>query len=177
MRQTEQNVSSKSNEGRNLYVKAHLREALTQLLSKKPIGEISISELVDRANVSRASFYRNYECKEDILREYIDILFRELTNEWQKNENALLSEQMHLLIAHFERHCDFYKLLNETGLTYLLKDAIIGICGPKPEYEKTQAYASAYVAYTLYGWIDTWFKRGMQETADDIADMFKKQGL
>lgn len=36
----------------------------------------------------------------------------------------------------------------------MLKDVIIDLCGPKPEYEAVQAYASAFVAYTLYGWID-----------------------
>ena len=54
---------------------------------------------------------------------------------------------------------------------------IIGICGPKPEYEKTQAYTTAFVAYTLYGWIDVWFQRGMVESADEIAELFSAQGL
>lgn len=81
------------------------------------------------------------------------------------------------MITHFEKHRDFYKLLNDRGLIYLLKDVIIGLCGPKPEHEKVQACASAFVAYTLYGWIDVWFQRGMRESADEIAEMFKAQGL
>lgn len=177
MRQTKQNVSPMSNEGRNAYVIEHLQNALLELLSEKPMNDISISELVDKAGVGRASFYRNYECKEDILKAHIDTLFCEWTNEGQKNSGAPLSEQVRIMIAHFEKHRDFYKLLNDRGLTYLLKDAIIGLCGPKPEYEKVQAYASAFVAYTIYGWIDVWFQRGMQESADEIAEMFKAQGL
>lgn len=39
------------------------------------------------------------------------------------------------------------------------------------------AYSSAFAAYVLYGWIDTWFQRGMKESADEIADMFKAQNL
>ena len=88
-----------------------------------------------------------------------------------------LSEQVRTMISHFEKYRSFYQLLNERGLTYLLKDVIIGICGPKPEYEKVQAYATAFVAYTLYGWIDVWFQRGMVETADEIAELFSAQGL
>ena len=57
------------------------------------------------------------------------------------------------------------------------KDVILGLCGPKPEYTKEEAYASVYVAYTLYGWIEVWFQRGMLESAEEIADMFKIQGL
>ena len=173
MRQTPKNVSPMSNEARNTYVLQHITDTFLNLLQDKPICEISISELCDKAGVGRASFYRNYECKEDILRAYIDVLFRE----WTQNGNVALSEQVRTMIAHFEKHRSFYKLLNDRDLTYLLKDVIIGRCGPKPEHEAAQAYASAFVAYVLYGWIDVWFQRGMKESSDQIAELFKVQGL
>ena len=47
------------------------------------------------------------------------------------------------MINHFEKHRSFYQLLNDRGQTYMLKDVIIDLCGPKPEYEAVQAYASA----------------------------------
>lgn len=72
MRQTERNVSPRSNEGRNTYVIQHLTDAMLSLLSEKPIEDISISELIDRAGVGRASFYRNFKSKEDVLQKYTD---------------------------------------------------------------------------------------------------------
>lgn len=177
MRQIKQTVSPMSSKGRNIYVIEHLKNALLELLSEKTINDISISELVDKAGVGRASFYRNYNQKEDILKSHINDLFHEWMNEWQRNDGAPLSEQLRILISHFEKHRDFYKLLNDRGLIYLLKDVIIGLFGPKPEYEKVQAYATAYFAYVLYGWIDVWFQRGMQESSDEIAEMFRDHGL
>lgn len=177
MRQTSKNVSPFSNKARNAYVIEHITDALLKLLRDKPIGDISISELCDLAGIGRASFYRNFESKEDILCKYINEIFKEWTAETDKKENRPLNEMLGLLFAHFEKHRDFYSLLNERNLTYLLKDVIIGICGPKPEHSKIEAYARAYVAYTLYGWIEVWFQRGMQESADEIAGMFKNQGL
>ena len=41
--------------------------SLLQLLEKKDLKKITISELVQRAGVSRAAFYRNYGSKEEIL--------------------------------------------------------------------------------------------------------------
>lgn len=41
----------------------------------KAIEDISISELCDNAGIGRASFYRNFHSKEDILRAYINQLF------------------------------------------------------------------------------------------------------
>lgn len=177
MRQKKQTVSPMSNEGRNAYVIDRLKNALLELLSKKPLNDISISELVEKAEVGRASFYRNYGQKEDILKAHVDNLFREWIEEWQKNDGAPLSGQLRILIAHFEKHRDFYSLLNDRGLIYLLKDVIIGLWGPKPEYDKVQAYTAAYFSYVLYGWIDVWFQRGMVESADEIAEMFRAHGL
>lgn len=177
MRQKQKNVSPMSNAGRNAYVIEHITDALLKLLSDKPIGDISISELCELAGIGRASFYRNFESKEAILRGYINKLFNEWIGEIEKKENSQLNELLNLMFSHFEKHKDFYSLLNKRNLIYLLKDAIIEYCGPKSEHSKVEAYARAYVAYTLYGWIEVWFQRGMQETAEEIANMFKKQGL
>ncbi len=177
MKQISKNVSPMSNEGRNAYVIEHITDALLKLLRDKPIGEISISELCDFAGIGRASFYRNFESKEDILRGYINKIFKEWTDVADKKENKPLNELISLMFGHFEKYRGFYSLLNERNLICLLKDVIIGLCGPKPEHSKVEAYARAYVAYSLYGWIEVWFQRGMQESAEEIAGMFKEQGL
>ncbi len=177
MKQTEQIVSPMSNEGRNAYVIEHITESLLKLLHEKPINDISISELCDNAGVGRTSFYRNFESKEDILKVYIDQLFRDWMEEYDRNGDNSLNELMKEMFTHFEKHQDFYQLLNERNLIYLLKDVVIGICGPKPEHEKMEAYAKAFVAYSLYGWMEVWFQRGMQESAEEMANLFKSQGL
>ena len=177
MRQTQKNVSPMSNEGRNAYVIEHITAALLELLRRKPIEEISISELCELAGIGRASFYRNFNSKEDILLTYIHKLFQEWAAEGSQAENKPLSEFLRSLFSHFEKHRDFYELLNQRNLIYLLKDIIIRICGPKPEHSKEEAYTRAYIAYTLYGWIEVWFQRGMQETAEEIAGMFQSRGL
>lgn len=177
MKQTPKNVSPFSNKARNAYVIEHITDALLKLMQDKPIGDISISELCDLAGIGRASFYRNFQSKEDILRRYINKIFKEWTDKAWKKEDSLLSDLLSLMFAHFEKHRDFYSLLNERNLIYLLKDVIIEFCGPKPEHSKVEAYTRAYAAYTLYGWIDVWFQRGMLETAEEIAEMFKSQGL
>ena len=177
MRQIERNVSPMSNEGRNAYVIENITKALLKLLQEKPIEEISISELCKQAGIGRASFYRNFDSKEDILRTYIRGLFQEWTAEGSQEENKPLSGFLRTRFAHFEKYQDFYALLNRRNLTCLLKDVIIGLCGPQPEHSKEEAYTRAYIAYTLYGWIEVWFQRGMRETADEIAGMFQNRGL
>ncbi|MCD8117294.1 MAG: TetR/AcrR family transcriptional regulator [Oscillospiraceae bacterium] len=61
-----------SGEESNRISRECLRMALIHLLSEKDIQKISVTELVGRAGVSRATFYRNYATKEELLAEIAD---------------------------------------------------------------------------------------------------------
>ena len=56
----------------NVYVKNEMYEALLKLLEEKSFSAISVSDITTEANVSRMSFYRNYNSIEDILIEHLD---------------------------------------------------------------------------------------------------------
>ena len=73
---SEKKISEKSlanlkkyNQESNQITRESLEISLMQLLEKKELKKITISELVERAGVSRAAFYRNYSSKEQILEE------------------------------------------------------------------------------------------------------------
>ena len=173
MEQNQKTVSPMSNEGRNAYVVEQLTGALLELLREKPLADISISELCEQAGVGRASFYRNFQEKEDILRTYIYHLFKEWTG--RLGDGAPLDRLILAMFTHFEGRRDFYALLNERGLTGLLKDVILELCGFRPDQEAKAAYASAFAAYSLYGWVEVWFRRGMRESAAEMAALFPSE--
>lgn len=84
----------------NLRVKKNITHTLFSLMQKKSLSEITITELVEGAGVARASFYRNYCSKEDVLVTLIrDVLddFRSKIPPGQESfytyENILLSFQ------------------------------------------------------------------------------------
>lgn len=164
-----------SNQGRNAYVLRHLTDSLLKLLQDKPMAEISISELCDAACVGRASFYRNYESKEAILKAYIGEIFHADLMPGSESTEAPLDESILRIFSHYEKYHKFYSLLNERGLIYLLKDVIIELCGLQPEDSAIEAYAKAFAAYSLYGWTEVWFQRGMKESAAEVANLFKQQ--
>lgn len=147
MEQKPKNVSPFSNECRNAYVVEHLTSSMLELLKEKPIGEISISELCGMAGVGRTSFYRNYEEKEDIIKAYVEHLFQDWVERWKENSDLPVKEVVRMVFSHFEANREFYTLLNERGLVYLLKDIILDLCGFNPEQEMPAAYSSAYVAF------------------------------
>ena len=50
---------NRNNEQKNTYVKKQITLALLELLKEKPLVDISISELTQKAQIGRVSFYRN----------------------------------------------------------------------------------------------------------------------
>ncbi|MDG3132035.1 TetR/AcrR family transcriptional regulator [Streptococcus suis] len=72
-----------SNKEVNQLTKESIETALLFLLEKKDLKQISISELVRKAGVSRNAFYRNYKSKEDILEAYYERTLISLKKKWQ----------------------------------------------------------------------------------------------
>ena len=96
------------NTGKNSYVKKQITNALLRLLKEKELRDISISEITATAQVSRISFYRNYEDKDSVIKEYMYLTL----NEWNKNnpksrqhtEEDILGD----IFAYLTEYKDFY---------------------------------------------------------------------
>lgn len=65
----------------NLLSKECIVSALLQLIKTKPLTAINISELCQKAGVSRMTFYRNYDSCEDIFIKHLDEIFEDYEKE------------------------------------------------------------------------------------------------
>lgn len=160
---------------KNTYVKQQITSAMLDLLKTYELKAISISELASTAQISRVSFYRNYDDKEDVLKEYINTLILNWHVEYEKSEQKSEEEMLGSLFEHFSRNRDFYLLLSQRNLFHLLKEVLKKLYGPRPEYPNFGAYVAAYFSYGLFGWIEEWFARGMQESAEEITILLKNR--
>ncbi len=160
---------------KNTYVKQLITGTMINLLKTNELKAISISHLVSVAQVSRISFYRNYTEKEDVLREYINILILGWHVEYENSDKKSEEEMLGSLFSHFNNHRDFYLLLSQRNLFHLLKEVLKELYGPKPEYPNFGAYVAAYFSYGLFGWIEEWFARGMQESAEEITILLQNR--
>ena len=165
------------NNEKNSYVKKQITTALLTLLKAKELRDISISEITSTAQVSRISFYRNYDDKEAIIKEYISLTL----NEWNKN-HAKMSEHteddiLGDIFAYITEYKDFYLLLMDRGIFCFFKDIIMDALGPKAEYPNFGAYTAAFIANGIYGWIEEWFLRGMQESGEEMTKLLKSRNL
>ncbi|GIP45461.1 transcriptional regulator [Paenibacillus sp. J45TS6] len=162
---------------KNTYVKNQITNTLLDLLKTKELKSITISDLTSAAQVSRVSFYRNYDEKETVLKEYLFKLIEKWYKEFQESGSTSEDELLGSLFGHFSKNKDFYLLLSQRKLLYLLKEILKELFGPKPEYPNFGAYVAAYFSYGLFGWIEEWFARGMQETSEEMTILLKNRDL
>lgn len=162
---------------KNTYVKTQMTAALLELLEERELRDISVSEIASAAGVHRVSFYRNYQEKEDILREYILGLFGMWTAEYDRQPRHSDDDLCAHLFQHLYACQDFYALLSRRGYLHMLKDVLMSISGPKPEYPNIGAYTAAFITCGLYGWIEEWIARGMQESAEEMAALLAQRNF
>ena len=68
-------------------------EGLFSLLRKKSFSEITVTDIVKEANVARASYYRNFENKEQIIEAAMDNLRDELMSDIKYNDDENIFNQ------------------------------------------------------------------------------------
>lgn len=166
MKQLTETVSPKSNLGRNQYVVEQITCALLHLMKKTDIREISISQICSQAGVGRASFYRNFESKEDVIRKHL----KALTDHWTiQHANICQEDLVEAIFDHYYEQRELFILLYRQGLAHLSLENLKDSCGPKPEHDNLTAYTAAFLSNGIYGWIEEWFRRGLQENPKEMA--------
>ncbi|MNM92710.1 hypothetical protein D3C76_889070 [compost metagenome] len=80
------------NDKRSIQTSKFIYNALSSLLEEKKYEDIKITEIIERSQVSRATFYRNYDSLDDILRYELDQKFIKLSEylyaNYKSNKNT-----------------------------------------------------------------------------------------
>lgn len=176
MAQTGGKCTIMGNAERNTYVKNRITETTIRLLKEKPLTDISISEIIQEAQVSRNSFYRNYQEKEDILRAHIRALFQGWKDAYEKTGKSGNQELYCSMFTHLKEHSRFYFLLRDRQLFSLFQEVFLEQNGSSNIPDNIPAYVVAFITYGTYGWIDEWMKRGMRESPKEMAALLVARG-
>jgi len=152
--------------------------ALLIIMTKKEFKKISISEVSQKAGVSRMAFYRNYEILEDVLIERLDTINREYVQLIDQHpvDNY---EMTKCYFSHMKAHSNFLIQLFEAGLTQLVLDQLIDfleelsenlICDIEctPEY---RMYNIKFIAGGIFNVLMAWCKDGMAESEEQMATL------
>lgn len=162
-----------STQAENSYVRTQILSTLLAMMEEQELSAISISELVRRAGVGRASFYRNYASKEDVLRQESDRLTARWGQQFEQTPHSAPNEVLITLLDFYKLHSSFYLALYRAGLSQIILDTILQATIITPEMPNALAYTKSAVGYMIYGWVIEWIHRGMQESGTELARMME----
>jgi AcrR family transcriptional regulator len=95
--------------------RAALDAALLQLIAERPYGDITVEDVVNAADVARATFYAHYRDKDDLLaaanqRLMAELMARVADVSWQRPPSYTGIGTMTIL-RHVETHRDLYRVV------------------------------------------------------------------
>ena len=166
--------------------KTALKDALLTLMQTKDFKTISITNLVQLADLNRGTFYKHYQDKEELLEEVIDEVMKDLTVSYRAPYENLTVIEINKLSAsaikifeHVAAHANFYSLLGKanilTGLQTRICDELIDLISQdfanNPLNIKINIkIAASYQAYAIWGMITEWIQSDFIYPADYMAE-------
>lgn len=148
--------------------KEYITEALLQLMNKKKYENITITDIANKAGVTRITFYRNFKDKDDIIKQHLQNLYKEY--QW---DNKL--DSTYQLFDFFIKNKKVIDLLYKSNLQYYLVDNLLVHFEYKKDDPNVIAYSKVMVAYLVFGLCDEWYKRGMIESPEEIISLINHQ--
>lgn len=163
------------------YSKKQITDALIKLLQTKPIDLITITELVDQANVSRNAFYNNYKSIDDVLiaayRQEHYIAFKHKYQQLDYffddafiNDNiTFFDKNTKLLLALYKWNLINYVCMYNTKLTYLAVEKINhSFANNYPDYFIT------YIWTPVFNVCLQWILKNKPESPNELFILIKQ---
>lgn len=154
--------------------------ALLELMGESPYMEITVTDVVKKAGVARASFYRNYNSTNDVLDEIIQKVVNELsieiipalTSEDERQIRDFLFQTIYRLSTNSNRQL-FKNPINGTLVASKLNSQILLLeknLSPLVKRKYTLAAKAGAISSVIKVWMDS----GMEESPEEIVNTLMK---
>ncbi len=166
-------------------------EAFTDLLKQKSFNRITVGEIIEKADIGRATFYSHFETKDFLLKELCDELFCHVFDSMsdEKNDhrhifdcNAPDSVFLHLfqhLKKNDNRILDLLSCPNDDLFLRYFKSGLFKVIESQPQlsqmYKSKDIPHSFIVNHIASGFVETvhwWIDNNMKETPEEINRYF-----
>ena len=164
-----------------------LSAALVELISEKDYDSITVSDIIDRANVGRSTFYAHYRDKDDLLvgelDRVIDVLIRQTPHE--SHEEDLFFPSLGLF-RHVGEQYELYKaLVWGPGIDLLIKHLQKslsrriegGLQTSGKIFDIPISVQANFVAGSFLTLLKWWLENKMPYSPEQMDEIFKKLTL
>ena len=167
------NNLKKSNQVSKSFTRECIRTALIYLMKETPLNEITVTSIIQRAGVSRAGFYRNYGCKEDVLQDISNTLYKKLQDYFKEELSILEPYQRYVkLFQRLKERSDMFELLLKTPFQHnKVFDFDFFIHENKAPSIPEEHYRYIGMVYAHRFIMREWFQNGMIESPEEMAEI------
>lgn len=166
------NLFSKEHNKRTRFTRMCIGESIFILMDKKEYEKIKISDIVKTAGVSRMTFYRYYETKEDALSDYFHEIVAGYIRECRTEKIGRFHDRSSIVHAlkYFDQYEIFISKLVQAKLQYILWNAMNDYMSRRimPKY-KIPEYELYFYGGALLNVFLKWQQDGKKESAEEIA--------
>lgn len=162
-----------SNKESNKITRECIESALILLMAKKEYHEITISEIVKRAGVSRTAYYRNYESKEDILKNMLHDVITDVNGAMEQYSYVSEPEAYwKTLFSTIKTHRETFYTLIKAGFGYIILEEITkhmtyGI----DEKDIKSRYDMIFWSGAVYNVLMNWIQYDTKQTEDEMVQI------
>jgi len=179
--------SKKKTDARVRRTRDALGDALIALMQEKPFDTITVQDVLDRAHVSRSTFYTHYSDKDDLLmsdaEEFFEALSMALSQHGDKSDRVFPVREF---FAHLSDVQPFFKALVKSGKYHENMELARGHFARGIERRLVElprggtipanqlpaiAFAHAGALLSLLSW---WLDRGMRESPAEMDEIFHR---
>ena len=150
-------------------------EAILALLKDHEFTKIKVSDVVRKAGVARASFYKHYTSLYGALADYLQIIISDYVEAGEKmhmRESYMQRDHILYSLKYFDQYADAFLTLARHGLHGIMLE---GVNRYMEENIQTVKRISVYELYSYAGGLLNtflkWEEDGKKDSAEDVADM------
>jgi AcrR family transcriptional regulator len=151
-----------------------ISDALIALLYTKNIDFITITELCEKAQVSRRTFYRHFKDKNDVVDFYITKIMENLALELKEHSKQNKRSLVIAFFSFFEPYTKLFTVLNKNGLGDIVFTSYIK-CVTTLTFSEASSpdfpYNMAFMLGGLWSLLTFWIMNGCQKTPAELTDM------
>ena len=177
-------MNTKNNQ-RYLHTHEKLQQTFIQLLSKKPLNTITVSEICTAAKVNRATFYIHFTDIYDLMEKIEAEMSEKLFSAYWDQHAASIGKGFEEVFSFVQKNAVFYGVYMDTMILpgFLRKmlpskyshkaDAISGALGyTSPEEAE---YHERFFIAGLTGIIRLWLQNGCRETPREMSEIISRE--
>jgi AcrR family transcriptional regulator len=195
VRKSEGQVGARAEDRRVQRTQQLLRGALLSLIQERGFEALSVQDIIDRANVGRATFYAHFDNKEDLLASGIDGL-RASLKERQRQALSLptaadegLFGFSHELFVHANEHRSVFQAMvgKRSGavIQQLLHKMLVDLAREEVKALAARSDTSSmpteavvqFVAGGLFGLLMWWGNGKMRMPVEDVNALFRRLAI